>query len=435
MGAPDVLCTPSSDTSAIGVETADRSRAVVAFPVLVDDVSPRTPSGLTLRGRLRGEACTVLAVGHVRRRGLLFAAAVAAMPLLFGGCATPNLTVTTLLDGLDHPWDLGFLPDGTIVFTERPGDISAIVNGHKQVLHHPADVVAASEAGMMGLAVDPNFASNRRIYTCFASSVPSGAANDVRVVRWTVDAGYAGLSNRTDILTGAPVNASGQLGRHSGCRPRFGPDGYLWIGTGDAAVGTNPMDPQSLGGKVLRIGSDGNPALGNINIAPWDARIHTYGHRNVQGLAFRPSDGRAFAMEHGPDRNDELNALFAGGNYGWDPVPGYNESAPMTDFAKFPTAIGSAWWSGSQTIAPSGITFLSGSQWGAWNGAIAAAALKGQQVRVFTLNGDAVSGQASIITNQGRLRSAVLGPDQNLYLTTDNGSSTDKILKVVPSLP
>ena len=370
----------------------------------------------------------------LRRPVVVLAAAVGALALVFGACAAPNLTVTTVLGGLDHPWDLGFLPDGTIVFTERSGDISAIVDGHKQVMHHPADVVAASEAGMMGLAVDPEFASNRRIYTCFASTL-GGSANDVRVARWTVDQGYTGLSNRTDILTGAPVNTSGQLGRHSGCRPRFGPYGLLWIGTGDAATGNNPMNPQSLGGKVLRIDRDGNPAPGNINVAPWDPRIYTYGHRNVQGIAFRPSDGKAFSMEHGSDRDDELNALFGGGNYGWDPVPGYNESVPMTDFTKFPTAIGATWSSGLPTIAPSGITFLSGSQWGAWNGAIAAAVLKGKHLRVFTLNGDAaVTGQASVITDQGRLRSAVLGPDQNLYLTTDNGASSDKILKVVPSL-
>jgi glucose/arabinose dehydrogenase len=377
----------------------------------------------------------VVVVHLLRRPAVVLTVALGACALLFSSCTVPNLTVTTVISGLDHPWDLGFLPDGTIVFTERSGDISAIVNGHKQVMHHPADILASGEGGMMGLAVDPGFASNRRIFTCFASTAPAGAANDVRVVRWTVDPGYTGLSNRTDILTGAPVNASGQTGRHSGCRPRIGPYGILWITTGDAATGTNPMNPQSLGGKVLRIDRDGNAAPGNINVAPWDPRIYTYGHRNVQGLAFRPHDAKAFSMEHGTNRDDELNALYAGGNYGWDPVPGYNESVPMTDFTKFPSAIGATWSSGLPTIAPSGITFLSGSQWGLWDGAIAAAVLKGQHLRVFTLNGNGqITGQTSVITNQGRLRSAVLGPDQNLYLTTDNGASSDRILKVVPSL-
>jgi glucose/arabinose dehydrogenase len=353
--------------------------------------------------------------------------------MLLTSCAPPNLTVTTVLGGLDHPWDLGFTPDGTIIFTERSGDISAVVGGEKRLLRHPADVLQVSEAGMMGIAVDPNFASNRFIYTCMASTRGIGGA-DIRLARWTVNAGYTALSGRVNLFVGAPVNASGQLGRHSGCRPRFGPDGYLWVGTGDAATGTVPQDPRSLGGKVLRIDRNGAPAPGNINVAPWDPRIYTYGHRNVQGIAFRPIDGKAFSMEHGTNRDDELNALVAGGNYGWDPVPGYNESRPMTDLGKFPAAVTAKWSSGAPTIAPSGITFLTGPQWGRWNGGLVAAVLKDRHVRAFFLDASGkliIQGMA--ITDQGRLRSPVQGPDGNLYLTTDNGGNNDKILKVVPT--
>ena len=157
--------------------------------------------------------------------------------------------------------DISFAPGDVMFYTERVGRIDARVGGVHRVLATPADVLVVSEAGMMGVAVDPNFATNRRIFTCFASTISGG--NDIRVVRWTVNAGVTALANRTDILTGIPVNSTGETGRHAGCRTRFGPDGYLWVTTGDAATNTTPQDKQGLGGKVLRITTDGTGAPGN----------------------------------------------------------------------------------------------------------------------------------------------------------------------------
>jgi glucose/arabinose dehydrogenase len=177
-------------------------------------------------------------------------------------CKPPKaLAVTTVVGALANPWDIAFTPDATMLVTERAGRIDAVVGGTVRTLAAPADVLVAFEAGMMGLAVDPQFSTNRRIYTCFASTI--SGANDIRVVRWTVDAGYTALTGRTDIVTGIPVNATGQTGRHAGCRPRFGPDGYLWVTTGDAATNTVPQNPQSLGGKVLRVTTAGAGAPGN----------------------------------------------------------------------------------------------------------------------------------------------------------------------------
>jgi glucose/arabinose dehydrogenase len=280
---------------------------------------------------------------------------------------------------------------------------------------------------MMGLAVDTSFATNRFIYTCFLSNISGGF--DVRVARWTVNAGYTALTNRVDIITGIPVSS----GRHSGCRPRFGPDGYLWVGTGDSATGTVPQDKHSLGGKVLRVDRNGGAAVGNPGGA-FLPQIYNYGHRNVQGIAFRPADGQAFSVEHGTDRDDEVNALVAGGNYGWDPVPGYDESRPMTDKTKFPNAIDASWTSGNPTIAPSGATFLSGSQWGAYQGALAMAVLKGSELRIVSFDGSDNTLSAdwgARVTDQGRLRTAVEGPDGNLYVAQD--ASPGSILKIVPS--
>jgi glucose/arabinose dehydrogenase len=369
----------------------------------------------------------------VRHRALAALLAVLALTTVgLGACAPAGLRVETVLGGLSHPWDLGFAPDGTILLTERPGAISAVVGGQKRVLHAPPDVVAASEAGMMGLAVDPKFAQNRLLYTCFASTL-GGPGNDVRLVRWEVTPDYTALFNRLDIITGMPVNTVGELGRHSGCRPRFGPDSRLWVGTGDAAVGTVPQSPRSLGGKVLRVNRRGAGVAGNPGGA-LDARIWSFGHRNVQGIAFRPGTGRPFSVEHGPDRDDEVNRPEAGRNYGWDPVPGYNEDVPMTDLGRFPAAVPAVWSSGTPPVAPSGATFLSGAQWGPWDGALAVTALRGQQLRVlrFSWRGARLLSDETAVTDRGRLRTAVQGPDGNLYLTTDIGGGGGSILRVVP---
>jgi len=335
----------------------------------------------------------------------------------------PALEVHTVVAGLTQPWDVGFLPDGTMLFTEKPGRVNALVHGERRVIANVADVRVTDEGGLLGLAVDPAFGSNRRFYTCHAST-----AGDVKVVEWTIDVAVRAAVRGRVVVGGIP---QGVTGRHSGCRVRFGNDGYLWVSTGDTAVGTRPQNLADLGGKVLRVDHrTGAPAPGN----PFGSLVYTFGHRNAQGLAFRPAAPQAFSIEHGPVGDDEVNRLVAGANYGWDPVPGYNEGVPMTDTRKFPNARGPVWRSGAERIAPSGGVFLSGPQWGTWNGAFVFAALRGQQLRVLHLgaDGDAVTGQDVVLTSFGRLRSPVLGPDGALYVTTSNGGTADRILRVVP---
>ena len=350
------------------------------------------------------------------------------------GCRTEprSLRVSTVVSGIGRPWDLAFSPGGSLFFTERAGRIRIrTTSGEVRTLAQPADVAAIGEGGMMGIAVDPGFSQNRRIYTCFRST--AGGAADIRLVRWRVNNAVTGLGSRTDIVTGMPTNSSG---RHSGCRPRFGPDGAIWMGTGDAATGSVPQDPHSLGGKVLRIDTDGHGIAGNAT-APFDPRIYTYGHRNVQGIAFS-NGGKAYSIEHGPDRDDEVNRLVARANYGWDPRPpgggsGYDESQPMTNTTKYPSARRAVWSSSTPTIAPSGGTFLKGDRWSGWANTLAVAVLKGQQLRVlaFDQSGGAVDQQWVRITDRGRLRVAVQGPDGNLYLAVDDDPGT--ILAVTPT--
>jgi len=342
---------------------------------------------------------------------------------------SPTLTTTSnFVTGLNNPWDMSFLSDGTMFFTERPGPVRVrLTNGTINTIVTPGDVVASGESGMMGLAVDPNFASNHFVYTCYTT------AGDNRVVRFHVNATLNGQD-------GATVLASGwaKANFHDGCRVRFGPDGKLWVTTGDGGVGPAPQNINGLNGKVLRLNSDGSAPADNPFVnQPGDDRVYTFGHRNPQGITFRPGTGQPYSIEHGPDRNDEVNRLVAGGNGGWDPNTGgsYDQSQPMTDLQKFPNAMIPAWRSGdSGTVAPSGGTFLTGAQWKSWNGALTVAFLKDAKARVMFLDGNGdVSFATPILSNGVRLRSAVQGPDGNLYVATDVGGGSGAIWKVTPS--
>jgi glucose/arabinose dehydrogenase len=209
------------------------------------------------------------------------------------------------------------------------------------------------------------------------------------------------------------------------------------MGTGDAALPTVPQSPTSLGGKVLRVNTNGNGVPGNAP-APFDPRIYSFGHRNVQGIAFSPG-GKAYSIEHGTGRDDEVNRLVAGANYGWDPRPltgplFYDESRPMTDTVRHPGARTAVWSSGNPTIAPSGGTFLSGPRWEGWDRSLAMAVLKDHHLRVLKLSttGTSVTDQWVRVTDRGRLRVAVLNPtNNNLYLAVD--ADPGSILRVVPS--
>ena len=338
-----------------------------------------------------------------------------------------DLAVTPLITGLDKPWDIAWLPNGTMLVTEKAGRLNVYVDGidGEPFVITAADVVLASEGGMLGLEVDPDFSSNGYVYVCMASN--AGGATDVRVRRYTLATpnGETELG-QSDIVTGMPYSS----GRHSGCRPRFGPDGYLWVGTGDAAIGTTPQDDNALGGKVLRVDRNGAAAAGNAGGRLWFSK----GHRNVQGIAFRSGDGLGVSAEHGPSIDDEVNLLVAG-NFGWNPVPGYNESVPMTDLDSYPDAVAAIWSSGAPTLAPSGATFLEGDRWGDWNGALAVATLKAMHLHIyFVSSAGEVTNDFRVIEDRGRLRSPRQGPDGLLYITNDASGPDGEVLQVTPVL-
>jgi glucose/arabinose dehydrogenase len=345
-----------------------------------------------------------------------------------------QLKVTTVAKGLDHPWDVKPIGHGRLLVTERSGRLTVIEKGKVRRLQTPTDLIWVSgETGLMGLAIDPDFADNGRFYTCNGGSPQANP--DVRVMVWKLNAAATKATYKRTLLSGFPTSS----GRHGGCRLLILDSGAMLVGTGDAAIGTNPENKRSFGGKTLML----DPATGK----PWASNpfidasnktqryVHTYGHRNVQGLAVR-ADGSLWSVEHGPDRDDEVNLLMNGGDYGWNPVPGYNESVPMTDQSLPGPQIEARWSSGFPTVATSGASFVSGDGWGWYGGTLAVAALKASEMLFMKFD---ANGKLKGIRNPaamkayGRLRAVTAMPNGSLLVTTDNGGGNDVVFRVRPA--
>ena len=287
----------------------------------------------------------------LKKSKLLSAAVVAtaafmASPSHADTMGTPKISAMSILNGLENPWDMAFAPNGDMFFTEKCKGLSVktssgVVNvlgmkGSKGYGTTNGDLFCSGQAGMMGVAVDPNFKKNRRVYVASTSDKYHGSGCKTNfekcdgniVMRLTLDKNN-NVTDRTDIVKDIqykPFESDhpfGGPGAHNGNRLRFGPEGYLWATTGDRHRGIVPQSPKLLGGNVLRIDTDGKAHPGNKPPRGFDKRMYTYGHRNVQGLL--TNKNLVIATEHGPKGGDELNKIFFNKNYGW-PISSYGKS-------------------------------------------------------------------------------------------------------------
>ncbi len=307
-----------------------------------------------------------------------------------------------LAENLDVPWAVDFLPDGRLIFTERGGRVSILDNGTAKTVG-TITVTQMSESGLLGIAVDPEFNQNKFIYLYYTSQ------NGNKISRFTLN---GTLENETVLIDNIP---SGQI--HNGGRLKFGPDEKLYATTGESGNPSLAQNINSTGGKILRLNKDGTVPSDN----PFGNYVYSYGHRDPQGITWNPVTGEMYESEHGATRNDEINIITKGGNYGWPLYQG-NESAPgyikplvvYTDF----------------TLAPSGIAY--------YNGALYVSGLRGTQLRKITLSvdGNSVIDQEELFTNFGRLRESVVH-DGYLYITASNRdgrgipqAGDDKIIKI-----
>lgn len=328
---------------------------------------------------------------------------------------TPRPHVIDILaTGLAVPWGVVFLPDGTALVGERDSTrvlaVSPTSPGTEATVREVGRVEIASpqgEAGLLGLEVSPSFVEDHRVYAYVST------AQDNRVVSLTYD-GHR-LGPPTPLLTGIP---NGFV--HDGGRLLFGPDGYLYVSTGESGEGPLAQDPDSLGGKILRITADGRPAPGNPDP---DSPVWSLGHRNVQGLAF-DDRGRLWATEFGADTWDELNLIRPGHNYGWPLQEGKGGDDRFTDpVVQWRTA----------EASPSGLAFLDGSLW--------AGSLRGQRLWQVPVDRDGLGRPRDFfVGDYGRLRTVTVAPGGDLWVTTSNrdgrgqpATDDDRILVVAPS--
>ena len=306
-----------------------------------------------------------------------------------------------ITQNLQVPWAIDFLPNNTMIFTQRNGDVK-IIDPEGSETVGTINVTARGESGLLGLAVDPEFSNNSYIYVYYTA--PDGN----RVSRFVLN---GTIKNETVLLDKIPSNTI-----HNGGRIKFGPDGMLYITTGDAGNNGTAQDLNSLAGKVLRMDKNGSVPQEN----PYNNYVYTYGHRDPQGLAWS-LNGTLYESEHGDTHNDEINILVPGANYGWPLYQGNNTAqgyvGPMIVYT-------------DTTLAPSGIAF--------YNNKLYVAGLRGSQLRQITLssNGSSFTGQQALFTQLGRIREVVYH-DGYLYISTSNTDGRgipqfgdDKIIRV-----
>lgn len=298
-----------------------------------------------------------------------------------------QVETTVLAENLDTPWAMDFLPNETIIFTERNGKVSLLEKNGKIEQVGNISVSQVSESGLLGIAVDPDFNQNRYVYIYYTHD---GGIN--RISRFKLN---ENLTNEQILLDNIPGGAI-----HNGGRLKFGPEGKLYATTGDAGNSNLAQNINSTGGKILRLNPDGSVPSDN----PFGNYVYSYGSRDPQGIAWNPYNGILYESEHGASRNDEINIITKGGNYGW-PIVEVDKNdtgyiSPLRVYTDF-------------TLAPSGIGF--------YQNRLFVTGLRGNQLRVLNLSedGKTITSESEIFTNIGRIRDVVIH-NGYIYICTSN---------------
>jgi glucose/arabinose dehydrogenase len=329
------------------------------------------------------------------------------------GLAAEDVEYEVVAENLEVPWEVVVLGEDRYLVTERTGDLLLLENGERYVLESFDDLnqPVLGEGGLLGIATHPNFAENRYLYV-YQTVDREGVENTVR--RFEVDFRTRTLTNETVIIDGIPSDRF-----HNGGRIAFGPDGYLYLTTGDATNATLAQQRDSLAGKVLRLNDDGSVPEAN----PFGTAVYSYGHRNPQGLAW-DDEGHLWATEHGSSARDELNRIEAGANYGWPVIRGAETSPEMESPVYQSTEY--------ETWAPAGVAAVDGS--------VFFGGLRGERLyEAQVVDGEVTGFVAHFGGDFGRIRAVTLGPDgEYLYFTTSNtdgrgdADATDDLLVRVP---
>ena len=375
----------------------------------------------------------------VRRRwlGLLGAAVLAScgggngeskppLPVGDGGA----VTIQPFATGLNSPWGMAFLPDGRLLVTEKNGSLQLVsANGSSKqpvAVSLPGGLNTAGQGGLLGIALDPQFATGQP-WVYLSYSQPGTGGVGTAVMRGQLDvANPAALTTGTQIFQQLPKTSG--TNNHYGSRLVFRGDGTLFVTLGERFEFAPAQDPDSLLGKVVRINRDGSLPAGNPNIGSTPRGIWSLGHRNPQGAALHPQTGELWVGEHGPQGGDEINIALAGRNFGWpnvsygcnygDPFPGNDNTSCRiggSGGVHAPTYVEPLTFWGPTSIAPSGMAFYTGSMFPEWQGNLFVGALAGTALWRLTVTSSAVTAREEVAGIDARVRDVAQGPDGAIY--------------------
>ena len=359
-------------------------------------------------------------------------------PIIPASKNVPKFRVETIAANLEVVWSIAFAPDGRVFFTERPGRLRVIENNklRAEPFFTLPDVEPSGESGLMGMVLHPDFAENHLIYLAYAYQ-DSDKNQTVRVARFREDGKT--LTEPKTIIENIPASRY-----HSGTRLKFGPDGKLYITTGDATKQSRAQQLDSINGKTLRLNDDGTIPNDNPFVSQNGARpeIWTYGHRNAQGMDFQPETGLMFQTEHGPTiidgvslfkrtGGDEVNIVERGKNYGWAKIShNMTRKGMETPLVEY-----------SPAIAPASGMFYRGNLFPEFKGNFFFGALKGEAIFRLVIKGRRIISQDKLLEKEyGRIREIAEAPDGSIYFSTSNrdgrgdpGKEDDRILRIIPS--
>lgn len=338
-----------------------------------------------------------------------------------------SYTIETVVKNLNNPWGMTWLPDGSMLITEKSGDLIHFKNGIKTFIENIPDVYVRGQGGLMDIELHPNYIENGWIYMTFNSNEDGGKGGNTKLIRAKLDGKR--LTNIEDLYKAEPNSTAG---RHFGSRIEFDDDGFLYFSIGDR--GNRDVNPQDITrdcGKIYRLNDDGTIPPDNpfVNEPKAKKAIYSYGHRNPQGMVKHPKTGKIWIHEHGPKGGDEINIIKKGANYGW-PIISYGINYSGSKFTEETTRPGMEqpvyYWVPS--IAPCGMDFVTGNKYPDWEGHLLVGSLKFGYVELVKLNGETVIGREKIAEDVGRVRNVKMGPDDYIYIAVEGRG----IVKLIP---
>jgi glucose/arabinose dehydrogenase len=339
-----------------------------------------------------------------------------------------NYTLESVADGIQNPWGMAWLPDGTLLVTEKSGILYQIKNGVKTEIKNVPAVYNRGQGGLLDIAVHPDYAKNGWIYITYASTEGEGEGGNTKLIRTKLQDGA--LTQIESLYKCGPNTTKGQ---HFGSRIVFDKAGFLYFSAGERGEHfVNPQDITRDNGKIYRLNDDGSIPKDNPFVGQKNAKeaIYTYGNRNPQGLAVNPITGDVWEHEHGPKGGDEINIIKKAANYGWAVVTygiDYDGTSISSETVKPGIEDPIYYWVPS--IAPSGMAFVTSDRYPDWKGHLLVGSLKFQYLELVKLNGNKIIGRQKIATDVGRLRNVAQGPDGYIYI----GVEGKGILKIIPN--